>query len=217
MQTGGRVAQGRQRDRAKRITPALIRCGNGAHLKQTAPGACQVIPRGKAGAVAPQERSVRRAHRGSPARDADGSGNPAGAALCLLRRSSVMSCPSAVRQSGGDRMTVTNSKSGTNVHEIAAGIFRMCRPISPTMMPAPKSSRRPSPRRWRGCMAARTAAMGGVFFSGSQTRSACRLSEPSEREDPPHAPRKHFRSGVNPAADSLSRTSNARHRSTMRQ
>lgn len=32
-------------------------------------------------------------------------------------------------------MTVTNSQSGTNVHEIAAGIFRISTPIPPSQMP----------------------------------------------------------------------------------
>jgi flavorubredoxin len=32
-------------------------------------------------------------------------------------------------------MTVTNSMSGTNVHEIAAGIFRISTPVSPTVIP----------------------------------------------------------------------------------
>jgi hypothetical protein len=32
-------------------------------------------------------------------------------------------------------MTVTNSTSGTNVHEIAAGIFRISTPIPPSQIP----------------------------------------------------------------------------------
>ena len=32
-------------------------------------------------------------------------------------------------------MAVTNSGSGTNVHEIAAGIFRISTPIPPSQMP----------------------------------------------------------------------------------
>ena len=32
-------------------------------------------------------------------------------------------------------MTVTNAASGTNVHEIAPGIFRISTPVPPSQMP----------------------------------------------------------------------------------
>ena len=32
-------------------------------------------------------------------------------------------------------MTVTNASSGTNVHEIAAGIFRISTPVPPSVIP----------------------------------------------------------------------------------
>src|SRR5689334_5660189 len=41
-----------------------------------------------------------------------------------------------VRQGGGSKdMPVTNAQSGTNVHEIAPGIFRISTPVPPSAMP----------------------------------------------------------------------------------